>query len=83
MTCCTRARLASSRRVHYLLILPFIGLKPDERVEQALLLFAQTADREFAAENGEGQMIGTLALLDLVLAEQVPAEPSARESALR
>ena len=42
-------------------------------MEQALLRFAQTADREFAAENGEGQMIGTLALLDLVLAEQVPA----------
>jgi hypothetical protein len=32
--------------------------------------FAQTADREFAVENGEGRLIGTLALLDLVLAEE-------------
>jgi hypothetical protein len=44
----------------------FIGVEPDERVEQALLRFAQTADREFVVENGEGQLIGTLALLDLV-----------------
>jgi CBS domain-containing protein len=56
--------------VHVLLILPFIGVKPDERVEQALLRFAQTADREFAVEDGEGRLIGTLALLDLVLAEE-------------
>jgi hypothetical protein len=40
----------------------FIGVEPDERVEQALLRFAQTADREFVVENGEGQLIGTLAL---------------------
>ena len=39
-------------------------------MEQALLRLAQTADREFAVENGEGQLIGTLALLDLVLAEE-------------
>jgi hypothetical protein len=64
-----------------LLILPFIGVKPDERMEQALLRLAQTADREFAVENGEGQLIGTLALLDLVLAEEAAAEPSARELA--
>ena len=56
--------------VLHLLILPFIGVKPDERVEQALLRFAQTADREFAVENEEGRLIGTLALLDLVLAEE-------------
>ena len=41
-------------------------------MEQALLRFAQTADREFAVENGEAQLIGTLALLDLVLAEEAP-----------
>jgi NADH dehydrogenase len=68
--------------VHPLLILPFIGVKPDERVEQALLRFAQTADRAFAVEDGEGRLIGTLTLLDLVLAEQAAAEPSARELAL-
>ena len=48
-------------------------------MEQALLRFAQTADREFAVENGEAQLIGTLALLDLVLARKRPLEPSARE----
>ena len=63
-----KARVESP--VHHLLILPFIGVKPDERVEQALLRFAQTADREFAVEDGEGRLIGTLALLDLVLAEE-------------
>jgi hypothetical protein len=63
-----KARVESP--AHHLLILPFIGVKPDERVEQALLRFAQTADREFAVENGEGRLIGTLALLDLVLAEE-------------
>ena len=36
-----KARVESP--VHHLLILPFIGVKPDERVEQALLRFAQTA----------------------------------------
>ena len=51
-----KARVESP--VHQLLILPFIGVKPDERVEQALLRFAQTADREFAVENGEGRLIG-------------------------
>ena len=63
-----KARIESP--VHDLLILPCIGVKPDERVEQALLRFAQTTDREFAAEDGEGRLIGTLALLDLVLAEE-------------
>ena len=63
-----KARIESP--VHDLLILPCIGVKPDERVEQALLRFAQTTDREFAVEDGEGRLIGTLALLDLVLAEE-------------
>ena len=53
-----------------LLILPAIGTKPDELVDQVLLRFAQTADREFAVENDGGQLIGTLALIDLVLAER-------------
>jgi hypothetical protein len=39
-------------------------------VGQILLRFAQTADREFAVENDGGQLIGTIALLDLVLTEQ-------------
>ena len=68
LTCCIRARRASKSPVEHLLILRFIG--NHERVEQALLRFAQTADREFAVEDGEGRLIGTLALLDLVLAEE-------------
>jgi NADH:quinone reductase (non-electrogenic) len=68
---------------HDLLILPFIGVKPDELVEQALLRFAQTADRELAVEDGNSQLIGTLALLDLVLADGAIADSSARELAVR
>jgi predicted transcriptional regulator len=75
-----KARVESE--VHDLLVLPFIGVKPDELVEQALLRFAQTADREFAVENGGGQIIGTLALLDLALADESVADPPARELAL-
>ena len=41
-----------------------------EPVDQVLLRFAQTADREFVVENDGGQLIGTLALLDLVLTER-------------
>jgi CBS-domain-containing membrane protein len=54
--------------VRDLLILPFIEVKPDELVEEALLRFAQTPDRELAVRDNNGQLIGTLALLDLVLA---------------
>ena len=53
-----------------LLILPSIGAKPDEPVDQVLLRFAQTTDREFVVENDGGQLIGTLALLDLVLMQR-------------
>ena len=63
-----KARVESP--VHHLLILPFIGVKPDERVEQALLRFAQTADWEFAVEDGEGRLIGTLALLAAELSKK-------------
>ena len=61
-----------------LLILPSISAKPDELVGQVLLSFAQTADREFAFENGGGQLIATLALLALVLADGAVADFSAR-----
>jgi CBS-domain-containing membrane protein len=53
-----------------LLILPSISVKPDDLADQALLRFAQTPDREFAVENDDGQLIGILALLDLVLTER-------------
>jgi hypothetical protein len=44
-----------------------------------LLRFAQTADRQFAVENGEGQLTGTLALLDLVLADEPINDSSDRK----
>jgi hypothetical protein len=69
--------------VHELLIVPFIGVKADELVDQVLLRFAQTADRQFAVENGNGQLIGTLALLDLVLADEPINDSSARELVVR
>jgi NADH:quinone reductase (non-electrogenic) len=53
-----------------LLILPSISARPDDLVDQVLLRFAQTTDCEFAVENDDGQLIGILALLDLVLAER-------------
>ena len=69
--------------MHELLIVPFIGVKADELVDQVLLRFAQTADRQFAVENGNGQLIGTLALLDLVLADEPINDSSARELVVR
>jgi NADH:ubiquinone reductase (H+-translocating) len=76
-----KARAEST--VHDLLILPSTSAKPDELVDQVLLRFAQTTDREFAVENSGGQLIGTLALLDLVLADGAVADSSVRELAAR
>src|ERR1700722_18239835 len=42
--------------------LPSISVKPDDTIEQALLEFAQTPDRELIVTNNEGQVIGVLAL---------------------
>jgi len=76
-----KARAEST--VHDLLILPSTSAKPDELVDQVLLRFTQTTDREFAVENSGGQLIGTLALLDLVLADGGVADSSVRELAVR
>jgi NADH dehydrogenase len=65
-----QGKVRTDSAVRDLLILPSIGAKPDEPVDQVLLRFAQTADREFVVENDGGQLIGTLALLDLVLTER-------------
>jgi NADH dehydrogenase len=46
-----------------------INVKPEDSVEQALLQFAQTPDREVIVTNEGGQFIGVLALVDLILAE--------------
>ena len=73
-----QGKAGAESAVSDLLILPSISAKPDELVGQVLLSFAQTADREFAVENTGGQLIGTLALLDLVLADGAVADSSAR-----
>ena len=61
-----KARLEST--VSELRILPCMIMKADDSVEQALLQFAQTPDREAVVANDGGQLIGTLAVLDLILA---------------
>jgi NADH dehydrogenase len=62
-----KARLESL--VSDLRSLPFISVKPEDSVEQALLQFTQTPDREVIVANDAGQLVGTLALLDLILAD--------------
>jgi NADH dehydrogenase len=78
-----QGKVRAESTVHDLSILPFTSAKPDELVDQVLLRFAQTTDREFAVENSGGQLIGTLALLDLVLADGAVADSSVRELAVR
>ena len=53
--------------VSQLRTLPCITVKPTDSIEQALLQFAQTPDRELVVANESGQFVGTLALLDLIL----------------
>ncbi len=55
--------------VSQLRTLPCISVKADDSVEQALLQFAQTPDRELIVANASGEFMGTLALLDLILAD--------------
>ncbi len=65
-----KARLES--RVSDLRTLPCITVKADDSVEKALLQFAQTPDREAIVADDGGQFIGTLAVLDLILAAAPP-----------
>jgi NADH:ubiquinone reductase (H+-translocating) len=62
-----KARLESL--VSELRSLPCISVKPQDSVEKALLQFAQTPDREVIVANDAGQLVGTLAVLDLILAD--------------
>jgi NADH:ubiquinone reductase (H+-translocating) len=62
-----KARLESL--VSELRSLPCISVKPEDSVEQALLQFAQTPDRELIVADEAGLLIGTLAVLDLILAD--------------
>jgi NADH:quinone reductase (non-electrogenic) len=67
-----KARLESA--VSELRTLPCMIMKADDSIEQALLEFAQSPDREAVVTNDDGQFIGTIAVLDLVLAF-APPEP--------
>ena len=60
-----KARLEST--VSQLRTVPCINVKPDDSIEEALLQFAKTPDREMIVVNDSGQLIGTIALLDLIL----------------
>ena len=68
-----KTRLESS--VQDLLILPFTAVKADDLVEEVLLGFAKSTDRQFVVEDGDGRLIGTIWLLDLVLASAAIREP--------
>jgi NADH:ubiquinone reductase (H+-translocating) len=62
-----KARLDSV--VSQLRTLPPMSVKASDSIEEALLQFAQTPDREMIVVNDQGQLIGTLALLDIILAD--------------
>jgi NADH:ubiquinone reductase (H+-translocating) len=61
-----KAQLESA--VSQLRTLPCVSVRPEDSIEQTLLKFAQTPDREVVVANDGGQLIGTLVLLDLILA---------------
>ena len=54
--------------VSQLRTLPCLTVNPEDSVEQALLQFAQTPDREVIVADGSGRLMGILALRDLILA---------------
>ena len=60
-----KARLEST--VSQLRTVPCINVKPDNSIEEVLLQFAKTPDREMIVLNDSGQLTGTIALLDLIL----------------
>lgn len=62
-----KARLEST--VSDLRTLPCVTMRPDDSIEQALLQFAQTPDRVAVIANDGGQFIGTLSVVDLILAD--------------
>lgn len=62
-----KTRLDST--VSQLRFLPCMTVKAAESVEDALMEFAQTPDREVIVVDESGQLVGILALLDLILAD--------------
>jgi NADH dehydrogenase len=62
-----KARLESP--VSELRTLPTITMKPEDTIEKALLQFAQTPDRVAVVADDGGQFIGTISVVDLILAD--------------
>ena len=60
--------------MHELLIVPFTAVKADDLVEEVLLGFAKSTDSQFIVEDGDERLIGTIWLLDLVLASAANSE---------
>jgi NADH:quinone reductase (non-electrogenic) len=66
-----KVRLESA--VSELRTLPCMIMKADDSIEQAWLQFAQSPDRAAVVANDGGQFIGTIAVLDMILAS-APSE---------
>jgi NADH dehydrogenase len=65
-----RAKLESP--IRDLIILPAETTTPEETIGSVILRFARTPDREFLVLNGGQKLVGTLALVDIILAAQQP-----------
>jgi NADH:ubiquinone reductase (H+-translocating) len=63
-----RAKLESP--IRDLIILPAETTTPEETIGSVLLRFARTPDREFLVLNGGQKLVGTLAVVDIILAAQ-------------
>jgi len=62
--------LASEKRVSDVTILPADTVEPGDKIGDVVLRFAQTPDRAFVVVDQERKYIGTIWLLDLLLANQ-------------
>jgi CBS-domain-containing membrane protein len=65
-----QAPLASEKRVSDVTILPADTVEPGDKIGDVMLRFAQTPDRAFVVVDPERKCIGTIWLLDLLLANQ-------------
>jgi NADH dehydrogenase len=73
-----RAKLESP--IRDLIIFPAETTTPEETVGSVILRFARTPDREFLVLNGGQKLLGTLALVDIILAAQESLTASAGAS---
>jgi NADH:ubiquinone reductase (H+-translocating) len=69
-----RAKLESP--VQDLIIFPAETTTPEETIGSVILRFARTPDREFLVLNGDQKLVGTLALVDIILAAHQAFAPS-------